>query len=281
MIVQVTMTRNECFLIKELLPIWSKYADGFVFLDDNSDDETSEFLKQNKEKYNILEVITHTREDKKLFVETDNRQKLFDAGRKYSNKIIFLDTDEYLDGAVTKEQLETFLDNNPDTGFFMKWVQYTSRDKCRVDSFWRNNFHDRMGHYTFPSKFAWCQTHSPHIPPAPKSIRLDPSHLFIAHLQWLDKRWVGIKQYYWKVVDYVNRLEHNVTTINCSDYDISVNNFEWEYEDVNFPLRVDEKIYAVQDVQNNYKLKYIQEQTLRYNIPNLNDWGLGIYESKN
>ena len=57
MIVQATMTRNECFLIKELLPIWSKYADGFVFLDDNSDDETTEFLKQNKEKYNILEII--------------------------------------------------------------------------------------------------------------------------------------------------------------------------------------------------------------------------------
>jgi hypothetical protein len=280
MIVQVTMTRNECFLIKELLPIWSKYADGFVFLDDNSDDETSEFLKQNKEKYNILEVITHTREDKKLFIETDIRQKLFDTGKKYSNKIIFLDTDEYLDGAVTKEQLETFLDKNPDTGFFMKWVQYTSRDKCRVDSFWRNNFHDRMGHYTFPSKFAWCQMHAPHIPPAPRSLRLDPKHLYIAHLQWLDKRTVGIKQYYYKVMDYVNNLEHNVAIINCSDYDISVNNFEWEYEDTILPLRIREDIYNLQQEENNFKLLYIKEQTKKYNIPNLNDWGLGIYESK-
>ncbi len=31
MIVQITMTRNELFLIKEMLPQWQKYADGFVF----------------------------------------------------------------------------------------------------------------------------------------------------------------------------------------------------------------------------------------------------------
>ena len=52
MIVQITMTRNECFLLKELLPIWSKYADGFVFLNDDSTDDTAQFLEENKEKYN-------------------------------------------------------------------------------------------------------------------------------------------------------------------------------------------------------------------------------------
>ena len=54
MIVQITKTRNEKFLIEDMLPIWKKYADGFVFLDDRSNDGTTEFLIQNKDKYNII-----------------------------------------------------------------------------------------------------------------------------------------------------------------------------------------------------------------------------------
>ena len=44
MIVQITRTKNELFLIKELLPIWQRYADGFVFYDDHSTDGTFEYL---------------------------------------------------------------------------------------------------------------------------------------------------------------------------------------------------------------------------------------------
>jgi hypothetical protein len=41
MIVQVTMTRDELFIIKEMLPLWQKYADAFVFMDDNYVDGTN------------------------------------------------------------------------------------------------------------------------------------------------------------------------------------------------------------------------------------------------
>ena len=40
MIIQITMTKNELFLLKEMLPIWQKYADAFVFMDDDSTDGT-------------------------------------------------------------------------------------------------------------------------------------------------------------------------------------------------------------------------------------------------
>ena len=141
MIVQMTMTKNECFLIKEMLPIWSKYADGFVFISDNSTDDTVEYLRANKEKYNILEIIeAKTAEDMGEW-ETSMRQQLFDAAFKYSNKIICLDSDEYLDGRATKEELELILDQNPDTVFMCQWIQYTGKNKRRVDSFWREAFH--------------------------------------------------------------------------------------------------------------------------------------------
>lgn len=278
MIVQMTMTKNECFLIKEMLPIWSKYADGFVFISDNSTDDTVEYLKANKEKYNILEIIeAKTAEDMGEW-ETSMRQQLFDAAYKHSNKVICLDSDEYLDGRATKEELELILDQNPDTVFMCQWIQYTSNNKRRVDTFWREAFHDRIGNFLPGSKFGKTFMHSSHMPSVSRGVRIDPSHLFIAHLQWLDKRWVGVKQYYWKVWDYVNNLEHGVGIINRGDYDISVNNFNWEYEDFNTPLKVSENIYSTQDMKNNYRLQYIVEQTKKHNIMNLNDWGMGIHE---
>ena len=48
MIVQITITRNELFLLKEMLPIWKKYSDGFVFYVDNSTDGTYDILILNK-----------------------------------------------------------------------------------------------------------------------------------------------------------------------------------------------------------------------------------------
>lgn len=279
MIVQITITRDECFLLKEMLPIWQKYTDGFVFMVDcRTTDNTRDFLEKNKEKYNILEIIEWHWDSDPHEQETHARQTLFDAGRKYSNKIICLDTDEYLDGSATKEQLEKILDNNPDTLFYMQWIQYTGKKQKRVDSVWRNVFHDRVGSYIEPAYYNKAFMHVGHLPSTKRGIQINPEHLFIAHLQWLDKRWVGIKQYYWKVWDYVNHKELGVNVINKSDYDVSVNNFNWEYENVSYPLKINEKIYSTQDVKSNTKLKYIVEQTQKHNVPNLGDWGMGIYE---
>ena len=40
MIVQITMIKNEIHLLREMMPVWKKYADGFIFMDDDSDDGT-------------------------------------------------------------------------------------------------------------------------------------------------------------------------------------------------------------------------------------------------
>lgn len=278
MIVQMTRTRNECFLLKELLPVWQRYADGFVFISDSSTDDTLEFLQQNKQKYNILEILESNTDVSLDEYETNCRQKLFDAAVKYSNKIICMDSDEYLDGFATKQQLESVLDSHPNTTLMLQWIQYTSKTSRRVDSFWRDVFHDRVGNFNLNATFHKAFSHSSHMPSNSRSIKIDPSQLFIAHMQWLDKRWVGIKQYFWKVWDYVAHLEQGVSIINSKDYDASVNNFAWHYEEFAFPLKVNEKIYSEQNVRSNYKLQYIVEQTQKYNIPNLGDWGMGIYE---
>jgi hypothetical protein len=279
MIVQMTRTRNECFLIKEMLPIWKKYADGFVFISDSSTDDTLEYLHANKEKYNILEILESNENVKAEEYETNCRQKLFDAACKYSNNLICLDTDEYLDGLASKENLEFILDKNKNTTLMLQWIQYTSKNKIRIDSPWDNVYHDRVGNFGFDAKFGKAFSHSSHLPYNHKATRVDPQHLFIAHLQWLDKRWVGIKQYFWKVWDYVANLEQGVHIINRNDYDLSVNNFNWIYKDFNFPLQIREDIYSTQSIADNFKLQYIKKYTKKYNIPNLGDWNMGIYKS--
>tara|TARA_R100000951_G_scaffold15632_2_gene12330 strand:+ start:3824 stop:4684 length:861 start_codon:yes stop_codon:yes gene_type:complete len=281
MIVQVTMTKNELFMLKAMLPHWQKYADGFVFYDDYSTDGTYEFLMDNKEKYNILEVL---REDKAhnytedLWMETNKRQPMFDAAYKYSSKIICCDTDEYLDGTFTKEELEQVLDSNPDTNLSLQWIQYTGKNQIRVDGPWAHNFKVRAGSYIERGDLGNVQMHSLHIPPAGKSIMINPEKLFIAHLQWLSKRWVGVKQYFWKVNDYVNSTIHGAQVMGSSAYDVSVNNFAWSYKEFPVDLKLDEKIYDQQNMLSNYKLDYIKKYTTELNIPNLGDWGMGIHE---
>lgn len=273
MIVQITLARNERVLIEELLPIWKQYADGFVFLLDKNTDNTRDYLESVKEQYNILEILEVNEPDSKLPIETDKRQLLFDTARKYSNNIICLDADEYLDGELSKEELEIILKNNPDTVFFLSWIQYTSVNTIRVDGPWRHNLKDRIGSYNSDVKFSRAQMHSTHLPLTTKQLAIPQDKLFIAHLQWLNKTYVAIKQYYWKVEDYVNNMLHGTEVAGNNAYDASVNNFVWEEEYTMVPLKVKPWIFEEIATYNNYRLASINNRTQQYNIPNLGNWG--------
>lgn len=266
--------RNELPLIKELLPVWSKYADGFVFCVDQNTDDTVIYLNSVKEQYNILEVIEREVADGVLNVETDARQKLFDAARKYSDKIICLDADEYLDGNMTKQELEVLLDSSPNTVFHLQWLQYTSVDTIRVDGPWKDNIKDRIGSYIDDCKFSPAQKHSTHLPIPQNQVRINQQQLFIAHLQWLNKKYVAIKQYYWKVLDYVDKKMFGVNVAGSTAYDDSVNNFNWEEEYVDNLLKISPWVFD--EIVDNYRIAYIKEQTKLHDIPNLGDWGYDL-----
>jgi hypothetical protein len=273
MIVQISLVRNELQLIKEMLPLWKRYCDGFVFMLDRNTDETEQYLQSVKHEYNILEVLNSNVSETGLSIETNMRQRLFDAGRKYSNKIICLDADEYLDGVLTKLELEELLDSNVDTVFHLQWVQYTSVNTIRVDGPWRENYKDRIGSYVNDCQFAYAQNHSTHLPYPQKQSVISPDKLFVAHLQWLNKTYVAIKQYFWKVFDYVNNLQYNVPVVGSSAYDASINNFEWEEEYTFTLLKVSPWLFDELAVHNNYRLSIIKKHTKQYNIPDLGSWG--------
>jgi hypothetical protein len=280
MIVQISLVRNELILIKKLLPIWKKYSDGFIFMLDENTDETEQYLKSVQKEYNILEVLKNTRREDEVTIETDLRQSLFDAALKYSDKIICLDADEYIDGTGTKQDLENILINNPDTRFHLQWNQYTSCNTLRIDGPWKHNFKDRIGCYKNRFEYYKSQNHSHHLPSTGKDIVIDSSNLFVSHLQWLDKKYVAIKQYYWKVYDYVNKIKYRIDTVGNQAYDSSVNNFEWEEEYTYFPLQISPHVFEKDLIDENYRLEYIKQNVEKYNIPNLGDWGFDIANLK-
>ena len=277
MIVQITMIRDELFLIKEMMPHWQKYADAFVFMDDRSTDGTYEYLMENKEKFNILSVIPSNQTSSELYIESDSRQRLYDEAFKHSGNILCLDADEYLDGNIQKAQLENILENNKDTIIYLRWIQYTGKNQVRVDGPWKVNYKDRLGSYSKRAVFRPLQMHSEHMPHPGKQGAIDVPGLFIAHMQWLDKKSVAVKQYFWKITDYVTRNKYKTETIPVTAYDESVANFKWEYAPFDFPLKIRYDVYSDQDIESSYKYKFIKDSIKEFNIPNLNDWSMGIH----
>jgi hypothetical protein len=280
MIVQITLTRDELFLIQEMMPQWQKYSDAFVFMVDSCTDGTYEFLMDNAKKYNILSVLhsNNNRDDITTNIESEIRQRLYDEALKHSGNIVCLDTDEYFDGNLSKEDLENIMNSYKDTLFHSRWMQYTDVNRVRVDGPWRMDYKDRIGSYSSRAVFKNLQMHSEHLPVPGKQGRLEVPNIFISHLQWLCKDTVALKQYYWKICDYVNRVRFGIDTIPASEYDVSVNNFMWNYSHFDFPLKVNPKIYDKHDRKNSFKAKFIRESIEKYNIPNLNDWGMGIHD---
>jgi hypothetical protein len=246
-------------------------------MDNVSDDGTYEFLQDNAKKYNILSVMRTDRNEDRLTIESDLRQTLFDEALKHSGNILCLDTDEYFDGTLTKEQLEVLLNEKKDTLFHALWIQYTGVNKVRVDGPWRTNWMDRVGSYSKRATFRRLQMHAEHLPVPSNQLWIQMPNLFVSHLQWIDKKQVGLKQYYYKILDYVNKNRFGADTVPPQEYDKSISNFVWGEEEFPFPLKVRENIYSDQPIENNHKYKYIIENVPKYNIPNLNDWGMGFH----
>jgi hypothetical protein len=119
--------------------------------------------------------------------------------------------------------------------------------------------------------------HSEHIPHPGKQGAIDVTDLFIAHMQWLDKPTVAVKQYYWKINDYITKNKYKAETIPITAYDDSVANFKWEYEAFDFPLKIKYDVYSEQDIKSSFKYKFIKDKIKEFNIPNLNDWGMEIH----
>ena len=72
---------------------------------------------------------------------------------------------------------------------------------------------------------------------------------------------MAIKQYYWKVFDYVNKERFKIGVVGNTAYDNSVNNFNWIETNFDYKVKIDISIFDEMCDTNNYRLEYIKNKT--------------------
>lgn len=96
-IVGYMQVRNEENIIEQALRCLALYVDGIVVLDDASTDNTPHILAKLKSELPIELIISNTESAWLTGKETDNMQKLLDAGRAVGGThFVFMDADEII-----------------------------------------------------------------------------------------------------------------------------------------------------------------------------------------
>ncbi len=96
-IVGLLQIRNESVLIEQCLHALSFYTDAMVILDDASQDDTVKLCKECAHTYRIEAILQNESSAWEHRSESDNRQKLLEAGRTIGGThFIILDADEIM-----------------------------------------------------------------------------------------------------------------------------------------------------------------------------------------
>jgi glycosyltransferase involved in cell wall biosynthesis len=96
-IVGLLQIRNEATLIEQCLHALSLYTDAIVILDDASDDNTLEIVESVADTYHIEKIVRNGTSAWEHRAESDNRQKLLDAGREIGGThFLIIDADEMM-----------------------------------------------------------------------------------------------------------------------------------------------------------------------------------------
>jgi glycosyltransferase involved in cell wall biosynthesis len=218
-----TQVKNEELLLEKVLPFWQEYPiDEFVFLDDNSTDNTSEVIGDFLgEEATILSPVTDT------FHEAKNRSTMLEYSRsKDADIVISIDADELLSQSFLMN-FDWLVEQALDIHVFL--YQYNvvgSLNKIRQDPEYEHNYRDFIFPMKHTGKFDESQNryHTPRTPP----INLPDSPIkecgFI-HLQALNVKFYALKQLWYKVYEY-KEYGKSVEEINAT-YDKVVNGLDF------------------------------------------------------
>ena len=215
--------KDEAILLEHVLPFWQEYPiDKFVFLNDNSSDNTVEVIEDFLgDEATILSPITEN------FHEAKNRSTMLEYSRsKEADIVISIDADELLSNSMLMH-FDWLMEQALDIKVFL--YQYNvvgSLNKIRQDPEYVNNYRDFIFPMKYTGKFDETQDryHTPRTPP----INLPDSPLkecgFI-HLQALNVKFYALKQLWYKVYEY-KEYGKSVEEINAA-YDKVVNGLDF------------------------------------------------------
>ena len=241
-----TLVKNEEVLLKKILPIWVEYPiDKFIFLNDNSQDNTEEVIRQfiPKDRLNIINS------NSKNFNEAKYRKLMLDYSKECgADFVLAIDSDELLSANLAKE-LKEFIKYYNNVNILLYWYNAVENSitKTRYDLAYRNAFHQ----FIIPIKYSEdfnlinAQYHSSWRTP---KINLKETYAInkfgIIHLQALNIRHYALKQLWYKHYEYVNyKFQEDLINLR---YDKNINYLNFEsvltpeeiYKDIDFQHQV-------------------------------------------
>lgn len=218
-IVGLMQIRNEAAVIEQTVHALSLYTDAIVILDDASDDDTVKICQSIALRYHIEKIICNEQSAWEHGKESDNRQKLLDAGRAIEGThFIVIDADELLTANCMKNNFlrSNILRLNPGDRIFMNIVHcWGSLDRYRI------YFNEKMKCFIFCDD-GKASYHSQllHINRSPFNLsggvnfELADERYGLVHLGYLNWQNVLIRQLWYKSLERVRNPNKSIAEIN-------------------------------------------------------------------
>lgn len=252
------MLKNEEEILKEVLPIWSKYPiDKFVFYDDNSSDNSIEVIR-NLLPENKFIILNDRLTD---FNESHNRSRMLEFSRDENCDFVFsIDCDELLSVNLIND-IHKVLKIFEKTNLYLYWynVVNNSLNNFRTDPAYLNNYRSFILPIKKTKKFdlSLYKYHTPRVPEVDLPTAATKEYGII-HLQSINKKYYAIKQLWYKHFEFVE-YKHDINFIN-ERYDHVVNNLEFlpqvTPKEIIDGIKFDNTVYKNLEDKKNYT-KYI------------------------
>ncbi|MGE0206432.1 MAG: hypothetical protein AB7R69_01135 [Candidatus Babeliales bacterium] len=219
-IVSLMQVRNEEQCIEQCLQALSFYVDAFVTLDDNSEDSTKILVESCCKKLGKEFVILRNEQSGwQVGKESDNKQKLLDAGRALGGThFVLIDADEMFTANCSDNNFlrKLILSLQPGESMEVCWIQlWRTIDRYRFDdSKWTNDYKPVIfcddGVSNFPSYFL----HNRSFPVQGKRFRLQGYEYGLLHFQFVNWQNLLEKQAWYRCLERIRQPEKSCQEIN-------------------------------------------------------------------
>ena len=218
-IVGLMQIRNESAVIEQAVRALSLYTDAIVVLDDASTDNTVGICRSIANQYHIESIICNEISAWEHGKESDNRQKLLDAGRTIGGThFIVIDADEVLTANCAHDNFlrNLILRLNPGDSLFMNIVHcWDNLERYRI------YFNEKMKAFIFCDD-GICSYSSRflHVDRVPFNIaggaklELQDERYGLLHFGYLNWENVLIRQTWYRYLERVRNSTRSINEIN-------------------------------------------------------------------
>ncbi len=215
-IVGLIQIRNEETYIKQCLDCLIPYVDALVILDDASTDETVNIIKTLKKSLPIKVIIENEKSAWETGNESENKQKLLDAGRSIGGThFICIDADEIFTADCMENNYlrNQILALKPGQSRMMRWIQL-----------WRSTDQFNVTHISKYKPIIFCDNHKAeysnaflhgcNLPQNLEPFSILDTNYGLLHFQFVNWRNLLIKHAWYRCLERIRKPQKSIPEIN-------------------------------------------------------------------